>query len=192
MITETSVPQPLPLDDFWHLIDEARVATTPERPFASVLTDVLADSSPERVLGYELTFSEVHGALYRWDVWAAGYLIGGGCSDDSFMDFRAGIIAQGRLWYERVLAAPDSLAEHPVAQSGEPDMLEELVFDEDSNYAASRAFSRLSGSEELWEAATGSVTRHEPDMGESFDFDDDEEMRHRLPALTALFLDGEG
>ncbi|MFD9721992.1 DUF4240 domain-containing protein [Streptomyces sp. NPDC059076] len=192
MITDTSLPQPLPLDDFWRLIDEVRTRTTPERPFATVLTDVLADSSPEQALGYELTFTALHGALYRWDIWAAGYLIGGGCSDDSFMDFRAGVIAQGRSWYEKVLVAPDSLAEHPLALSGEPTMLEEIVFDEDSNYAASRAFSRLAGSEELWEAATGATNRHEPDMGEPFDFDDDDEMRRRLPALTALFLDGEG
>ncbi|MEU1251459.1 DUF4240 domain-containing protein [Micromonospora arida] len=41
-----------------------------------------------------------------WDVWAAAYLIGGGCSDDSFIDFRAGVIALGREWYERVLASP--------------------------------------------------------------------------------------
>ena len=34
------------------------------------------------------------------------YLIGGGCSDDAFTDFRAGIIAQGRDWYEKVAASP--------------------------------------------------------------------------------------
>lgn len=37
----------------------------------------------------------MHGALYRRDLWAAAYIIGGGCSDDSFIDFRAGLIAQG-------------------------------------------------------------------------------------------------
>lgn len=51
---------------------------------------------------------DVHQALYRWDVWAAAYLIGGGCSDDSFMDFRAGLIAQGRDWYQKAAASPAS------------------------------------------------------------------------------------
>ncbi|MFD6293827.1 DUF4240 domain-containing protein [Streptomyces sp. NPDC060235] len=44
---------------------------------------------------------------------AAAYLIGGGCSNDSFMDFRAGLIALGRDWYEKATADPDSLADHP-------------------------------------------------------------------------------
>jgi hypothetical protein len=38
-------------------------------------------------------------------VWAAAYLIGGGCSGDAFIDFRAGVIAQGRDWYEKVAAS---------------------------------------------------------------------------------------
>ncbi|MFE6038244.1 DUF4240 domain-containing protein [Streptomyces sp. NPDC056452] len=39
--------------------------------------------------------------------------MGGGCSDDSFTDFRAGLIGLGREWYERAAACPDVLAEHP-------------------------------------------------------------------------------
>ncbi|MCM2393873.1 DUF4240 domain-containing protein [Streptomyces albipurpureus] len=189
VITNLADPKPLPLEDFWQFIELARAEATPDRPFASVLVDTLAASSQETVLAYELTFTAMHGALYRWDVWAAAYLIGGGCSDDSFMDFRAGVIAQGRFWYERVLAAPDGFAEHPVAQDGEPELLEEVVFDEETNYAAFRAFSLLGGSEAEWESVVRAGDDAEPDMGEDFDFDDDDEMRRRLPALAALFLD---
>ncbi|MFH9352577.1 DUF4240 domain-containing protein [Kitasatospora sp. NPDC017646] len=57
----------------------------------------------------------------RWDVWAAAHLIGGGCSDDSFVGFRAGLIAFGRDWYERAADAPESLAEHPSVQAGAAD-----------------------------------------------------------------------
>jgi hypothetical protein len=46
------------------------------------------------------------------------YLIGGGCSDDGFIDFRAGLIAQGRDWYERAAASPDDLADHPDVRCG--------------------------------------------------------------------------
>jgi len=60
----------------------------------------------------------VHTALYRWDVPAAAYLIGGGCSDDGFIDFRAGLTAQGRDWYEKLAASPDSLADHPAMVGG--------------------------------------------------------------------------
>lgn len=191
VITDLAAPKPLPLEDFWQFIELARAEATHDRPFASVLVDTLAASSTETVLAYELTFTAMHGALYRWDVWAAAYLIGGGCSDDSFMDFRAGVIAQGRFWYERVLASPDGFAEHPVAQEGEPELLEEIAFDEETNYAAFRAFSLLAGSEAEWESVLGAGDETESDMGEDFDFDDDDEMRRRLPALAALFLDPE-
>ncbi|MEV7233888.1 DUF4240 domain-containing protein [Streptomyces sp. NPDC051020] len=86
--------------------------------------------------------------MYRWDVWAAAYLIGGGCSDDSFMDFRAGLIALGRDWYERAAACPDSLAEHPAVIAAAEAQEDEAVFYEDVNYAASGAFKRIAGDEE--------------------------------------------
>lgn len=45
------------------------------------------------------------------------YLIGGGCSDDRFSDFTAGLVALGREWYERASACPDSLAGHPAVRT---------------------------------------------------------------------------
>jgi hypothetical protein len=46
-------------------------------------------------------------------VWGAAYIIHGGCSDDAFWDFRAGLIALGRTRYESALARPDTLAAIP-------------------------------------------------------------------------------
>ena len=59
------------------------------------LTDHLATLTEQDILEYYECFEKMHGALYRRDLWAAAYLIGGGCSDDSFIDFRAGLILQG-------------------------------------------------------------------------------------------------
>ena len=47
---------------------------------------------------------------YDWPLWGAAYVINGGCSDDSFMDFRAALISRGRLAFGRALSDPDSLA----------------------------------------------------------------------------------
>jgi hypothetical protein len=49
-------------------------------------------------------------ADHRWDVWAATYLIGGGCSGDSFIDFRARLISQGRGWYQKAATAVEMVA----------------------------------------------------------------------------------
>src|SRR5205823_6840092 len=55
--------------------------------------------------------------LYRHDMWAGAYLIGGGCSDDGFISFRARLIAQGRDWYKK--ASPDSLPTIPPWQAAD-------------------------------------------------------------------------
>ncbi|WP_035859296.1 DUF4240 domain-containing protein [Kitasatospora cheerisanensis] len=184
-------------DEFWQLIDAARAATTPALPVEEALVDVLAGLPEPEIFRFEDCFMRLHGALYRWDVWAAAYLIGGGCSDDSFMDFRAGVIAEGRAWYEKVLASPDALAEHPAAAGEDPFEAEGLFFNEAVNYVAPHAFERRTGDREafypaydLYRAEQGVESPADPEagMGEEFDFDDDEEMERRLPRLAALYL----
>jgi hypothetical protein len=201
-------------DQFWKLIETARKnAEESGRPFDEVLVDLLAARPKQEILAYDARFGALREAVYRWDLWAAAYLIGGGCSDDSFMDFRAGLIAQGRDWYERAAADPDRLADHPGLRqyAAEAGVLEEVLFYESVNYAASRAYERLTaeGEEDYYEAsrrhraalggaetdpaadgAAASDAGADDGMGEEFDFDDDAEMHRRLPRLAALYLDG--
>ena len=181
--------------EFWTIIEAARSASGPDRPFAEALVDELAVRTKDGILRYQERFDEVHDAVYRWDVWAAAYLIGGGCSDDSFMDFRAGLIALGRDWYEKAAARPDSLAEHPAVIAAAEVHRDEALFYEEVNYAASEAFERITGDSEdfyeAWDEYRASRNNSEQDaegMGEDFDFDDPDEMRCRLPRLTALYL----
>ncbi|MFJ2234449.1 DUF4240 domain-containing protein [Streptomyces sp. NPDC087859] len=181
-------------DEFWSIVETARSKTTEGLPFHEALVDLLARRSPQDILRYQERFDALHGAVYRWDVWAAAYLIGGGCSDDSFTDFRAGLIAQGREWYERAAAVPDSLADHAEVVGAAADFEDRTLFHEDANYCASDAYERITGDGEAfyeaWRqyAADRPETRAETDMGEDFDFDDDDEMRRRLPRLALLFL----
>ncbi|WP_020134110.1 DUF4240 domain-containing protein [Streptomyces sp. 351MFTsu5.1] len=110
------------------------------------------------------------------------------------MDFRAGVIASGRDWYERTAQDPDSLAEHPDVVEAANARGDEALFHEDVNYAARDAFERLAGSADAFDEAWATYRPadgqdNEPtDMGEDFDFDDPEEMHRRLPRLARLFL----
>ncbi|MFC8366826.1 DUF4240 domain-containing protein [Streptomyces sp. NPDC057239] len=184
------------IDTFWDIIETAQAgAAETGEPFDEVLVKQLADRPRQEILEYAERFDELQDALYRWDVWAAAYLIGGGCSDDSFMDFRAGVIALGCQWYQRVATDPDSLAGHPdVVQAANVRDRSEVLFHEDVNYAASGAFERITGDAdafyEAWQGFRGTDTESDDvvDMGEDFDFDDDKEMSRRLPRLAALFL----
>ncbi|MFD3834659.1 DUF4240 domain-containing protein [Streptomyces sp. NPDC058642] len=181
-------------DEFWNIVETARSKTTEDLPFHEALVDLLARRSPQDILRYQERFDVLHGAVCRWDVWAAAYLIGGGCSDDSFTDFRAGLIAQGREWYERAAAVPDSLADHAEVIRAAADFEDRTLFYEDADYCASDAYERITGDGEAfyeaWSqyAADRQDTGAENDMGEDFDFDDDDEMRRRLPRLSLLFL----
>ncbi|MER7720892.1 DUF4240 domain-containing protein [Streptomyces flaveolus] len=179
-------------EGFWRLLDAVKDS---DQSLDTVIVEHLAALPAEGILAFEEHFSRLRHAVYRWDVWAAAYLIGGGCSDDSFSDFTAGLVALGRDWYERAAACPDALAEHPAVRAAAATDDQSVVFDEDFNFVSSRTFERLTGDAdafwEAWEAYTDGRTPTEEgddEMGEPFDFSDTQQMRRRLPRLTALHL----
>ena len=101
------------------------------------------------------------------------------------------MIAQGRSWYQKAADSPDNLAEHPAVAATVGRPWDNPLFYEVVNYAASQAFERVSGDEHgFWDAlsARDERDRAPADMGEDFDFDDEQEMRRRLPRLAALCL----
>lgn len=179
-------------DDFWGIVEAARAD---DKAFHEALEDRLAERSAEEILAFQARFDELDAAVCRWDVWAAAYLIGGGCSVDSFAGFRAGLIALGREWYERVRHSPDALADHPAVLRAATGGEGYPVFYELAGYAAAMAYGRVTGKGEhdFYEDVDEHRAAHDPDegeddMGEEFDFGDDAEMRKRLPRLAELFL----
>ena len=184
------------ISTFWDIIDAARAAAGPGRPFHEALVDDLATRTQQDILEYQERFYEMSAALSRWDVWAAAYLIAGGCSDDSFTDFKAGLLAQGRDWYQKAAASPDSLAGHPaITDAVHRPWDKPPLFYEEVNYAAPYAFERVSGDDhgfyDAWDRYSASREQHDRspvDMGEDFDFDDAQQMRRRLPRLSAICL----
>ncbi|MGW7649543.1 DUF4240 domain-containing protein [Streptomyces bobili] len=178
---------------FWRVLDAAK---GDDKPLANSVADHLAAMSAEEILAFEHCFSRLRDGVHRWDMWAAAYLIGGGCSDDRFSDFTAGLVALGCEWYERAATCPDSLAQHPAVGKAAATGDQDVIFDEEFNFVSARAYERLSGDTdafwEAWEAYANARATTEgeerEDMGESFDFNDADQMRRRLPRLAALHL----
>ncbi|WP_436776851.1 DUF4240 domain-containing protein [Yinghuangia sp. YIM S09857] len=179
---------------FWAVLDAARDS---DQPLDVVVAEHLSALPAEEILAFEYRFGCLRGAVHRWDVWAAAHLIGGGwCGDDRFSDFTAGLVALGREWFERAAACPDALADHPVVRAAAVDGDQGVIFDESFNFVASTAYERLTGDAEAfwedWDVYTDIRTATElpdsADMGEAFDFRDDQQMRRRLPRLAALHL----
>jgi len=67
--------------------------------------------SPSEASAFSRLFDEVMDRAYTWPLWGAAYVIHGGCSDDSFADFRSSLISRGQAEFEQAVTDPDSLAE---------------------------------------------------------------------------------
>ena len=89
---------------FWEIIHES--SGEPSR-----LASVLAQRSDEDLKQFILDFCNCHESLNRWEVWGAGWVMGGGMGDDSFHYFRSWIIGKGSAAYETAMTKPDDLGE---------------------------------------------------------------------------------
>src|SRR5262249_43197 len=89
---------------------------------ARLLARSLSSLSVEEIFAFEAIFNRLHAAAYRADLWGAAYLVNGGCSDDGFDYFRAGLIALGRSAYEAALTNPDLLADYATEEIDYEDM----------------------------------------------------------------------
>ena len=171
-------------DDFWAVIDRA-TADRPASPaeVAKRAAADLATRDPEEIVAWARHLDKVMVASGTEDLWAAAYVIHGGCSEEGFDSFRGWLIAHGRETVARSVKSPDSLADMPAVRAAA------------DNGAVFEAEEVLSIAADAYQQATGSelpvretpATR--PDSGDLWDFDNEEEMQKRLPRLSALFLE---
>jgi hypothetical protein len=171
-------------DDFWAVISLA-TADRPASPgeVAKRAAADLATRDPEEIVAWARHLDKVMVASGSQDLWAAAYLINGGCSDEGFDGFRGWLIAHGREAVARSGQTPDSLADMPAVRSAAESG---AVFEAGEVLSiAAEAYQQATGSElPAWERP---ATR--PDAADLWDFDNEEEMQRRLPRLSALFLE---
>jgi Protein of unknown function (DUF4240) len=172
---------------WWELIEAARrqVRDPADGEAVAARAATLLSARPRgEILAAEQVLWGLMADSYRRPLWAAAYLINGGCSDDGFEYFRGWLIVQGREVFERIVADPDALADLPVIRAKAPSRWP--VECEDTLYIASRAYRAATGEEPPRDAFTIRYPELDPEWG--FDFDDQAEMTRRLPRLAALFL----
>jgi hypothetical protein len=171
-------------DEFWAVIERA-TADLPSAPgdVAKRAVAELAAGDPEQIVAWGRHLDKVMAASYKEDLWAAAYLINGGCSDEGFDDFRGWLVAHGREVVARAVREPDSLADLPAVQ------------------AAADSGADFDGAEVLqiarsaYQEATGTPLPPladpiaKPSSDTFWDFDNEDEMQRRLPRLSALFLE---
>jgi hypothetical protein len=96
---------------FWKLIDDARREAGSSDGVAGLLVDKLAGMDIGGIMRWKHIFDAYQKLSYKSRLWAAAYVINGGCSDDGFDYFRGWLTAQGKDVFLRALADPDSLVD---------------------------------------------------------------------------------
>jgi hypothetical protein len=173
-------------DEFWSVVDRARRGGDDPAAVVEAVAEQLAARPAPDIEGFRRHLRRVLEASYREDLWGAAYLINGGCSDDGFDAFRGWLMTQGRTAFARAVAEPDSLAEltgvRRVAQTGEELGAAGMLT------VAEAAHRRLTGADLRAGPTSGGDGATRPDVGDFWDFDDEDEARRRLPQVSALFL----
>lgn len=129
-------------DDFWKLIEKSKqlVGNGDCYEQAGVVQSLLEECSSADIEDFDKLYDEMRLASYDRQLWAAAYIINGGCSDDGFEYFRGWLISRGREVFEKALQDPGSL----VAEISNSD--EELEC-EDMLYVARNAYENKTGNE---------------------------------------------
>lgn len=170
-------------EQFWELIEKARGQvpdTMAGSDVAGHASALLARCSGREITAAQQTLWHLMADSYQNPLWAAAYVVNGGCSDDGFDYFRGWLIAQGRTVFERVLADPDTLAGLPGVRTAAAEGID--LDCEDMLNIGWNAHQRATGQK----LPADAVTIRYPDLDPAwnFNFDDREEMAR--PALTAL------
>jgi hypothetical protein len=96
--------------EFWLLIDTSRErAKGSSRRQEVILREMLRKLAADDIAEFNVRYDNLIRKAYHWDLWGAAYIIGGGCSDDGFWDFRSWLVSRGQTIYEAALRNPESL-----------------------------------------------------------------------------------
>ncbi len=163
---------------FWDIVAKAcRSDLRKVDRWDTKLQAALSKLEAAEIIEWNHIFDRLAARAYTVDLWGAAYVINGGASDDGFYYFRCWLIGMGRDVYEAAVANPDSLA----------DVVHPDIDAEAEIYAAAH---------QAWMVVTGRPdtdpypARNEDAelRGDDWNFDDDDEVRRRLPRLAAIYL----
>ncbi len=146
---------------FWRLIEAAKAKSGGEcEEQVELLEKALVKLPPEEIIAFDRILDELCDEAYRWDLWGAGQLINGFCSDDGFFYFRSWLVAQGKTVYENALANPDSLAD-VVGPDFDNAECEPLLYIAGTAYKA-KTGQELPYPDDFVENPSGQYVAHEP------------------------------
>ena len=121
---------------FWQIIDKAREKGDGWEEMFEPLVKLLQKLDMADIMLWHQIFTEYQRLSYKEKLWAAAYIINGGCSDDGFDYFRGWLTAQGKEVFMKALADPDSLADEEACE-------EDVAFEDILGAAPDAYFEKL-------------------------------------------------
>jgi Protein of unknown function (DUF4240) len=140
------------------------------------MTKTLSKLSPQDIIHFDNRFRDLRGQAYDWQLWAAIYIIHGGCGDDSFTDFRDWVISQGKDFYYKTLANPETLVELDTEKI-------EVEW-EGMGYIASTVFEELTGQE-----IASEFRENQNIKGTEWSDENNDELKKMFPTLWAKYAE---
>jgi hypothetical protein len=101
-------------DLFWSIVDDSLVNSSNQDEQEKKLIARLEKLSLKEIIGFRLRTDKLLYDTYTSEMWCAGYIMNGGCSDDSFEYFRCWVISRGKDVYDKGKSNPDSLVDEVV------------------------------------------------------------------------------
>ena len=173
-------------EQFWAIVQKAvDEAGDDEDEYLEVVMHELSKLSLKEMVGFRLRTDKLLYDSYTSEMWCAGYLMNGGCSDDGFEYFRLWVISRGRKVYEAALANPDNLIDY-IAEDAEVDFFEFELF----WYAAIDAFEEATEADLYDYIDDDNFTTREgnyPNFEFNWDEEDPESMKKLCPRLFERF-----
>lgn len=105
------VPTAEMLDEvrYWEIIDKSLKSTKNQDDQEQFLISEIKKLTPKEIIGFRLRTDYLLYKTYNSEMWCAGYIMNGGCSDDGFEYFRCWIISRGKDTYYKTIESPDYL-----------------------------------------------------------------------------------
>src|SRR5262249_4090539 len=112
------------MSEFWTLGEQARTgpAGGGERlpcgsAVGSALRARLSALPLKSIVEFDRCYTRAVARAHQWTVCAAAFVIWKHLTDDSFSDFKAGLVGLGEETFEQTVTDPDGLAGHPLVQA---------------------------------------------------------------------------
>lgn len=166
---------------FWEIVEMSLKKSNGEGEQEAVLINEIAKLSPKEMIGFRLRTDKLLYDTYNSEMWCAGYIMNGGCSDDGFEYFRNWIISRGKETFYQAKENPDNL----ISEVSEGKDFYEF---ESFWYVALEAFKKRTG-KDLYDYIDSESFKTSEGNYPQFEFNWEEEKPETMKAICPRLFD---